>query len=137
MRFDLRGQVVKGFGINEVAAGVFEQAGLKVEVAKRTALAVAWSARRKIFGEGGESFNPGGERGFFGEKQILQERLTDALEIIDVTVGLESDSRLIAEPRNEIMHVGLMFQDHQRGDVALRAGIAGNIEKALEIVEVA
>ncbi len=131
------GQQVERLRVDEEAARVFEQPRLQVELPQRAAALVLRAEAGEVLRETGGAPDLGFERRLLGEEQVFQEALGHALEVADVLVAGERHLGLVVQPREEVVHVRLVLQHHERDDVAVRRGEAVEIHELLERGEVA
>ena len=131
------GQLAEGVGVDEVAAGVFEEAGAEVEFTEGAAFAVFGAELGEGFGEVRIADDGGGKGNFLGEEEVADDAFDFALEVVEVAVLLEGDGGLVVQAGEEIVHVVLMLEDEEGDDVAGGCGIFLGVEEAAEVGEVA
>ena len=128
---------IEGGGVDEEAARVFEKAGAEIEVAEGAAEVVARAGGGEVADELGAALDGCGERGFLGEKEAAEEGVGLRLEVADVAVHGGHLLGLEVQPRDVIVHVRLMLEDHEGDDVAAGRERFRRIEKRAEVGEVA
>src|SRR5262245_33349724 len=81
--FHRGGQAVEGLGIDEVAARVFEEAAVEIELAQRPVLGIPRAALFEFAGERGRAADWPAQRGFLGEEEVLEEAVRDFFDVVD------------------------------------------------------
>src|SRR6185503_1031878 len=92
--------------------------------------------RRKPLGIVGVADNRRSEQCFLREKKVAQKGIHLASEIADVAIHFRHNLRIEAQTRDVVVHLHLMLQHHQGGDVARRAQVLIGVEKPAELREV-
>ena len=127
---------VEGGRVDEKAARVFEKAGAQVEVAQRAAEAVARGGGGEVADKLRAALDGRGERRFLGEKQAAEKGVGLRFEVADVAVHGRHLLRLKVQPRDVIVHVRLMLEHHERGDVAAGCERFRGVEKRAQVGEI-
>jgi len=111
---------VEGRVVNEERAGILEEAGPQIEVPEAATLLVARSHFLKIRSVARCSRHGFGEAGLLGHQEIAQECGFLFLQVANVLITIEHDPGLVVQARDVVVHLGLVFEDHEGHHVAAR-----------------
>jgi hypothetical protein len=116
---------------------MFEVVSLQIELAQRAPFGVEWSKRGESLGVIRVADYWRSEQCILREKKVAQKGILLASEIADVAIHFRHNPGIEAQTREVVVHLHLMLQHHQGGDVTRWAQVLAGVEKPAEVSEVA
>ena len=110
--FDPLRHFIEGLAVNKVTQRITEQSGLEIQIPQGSPVAVARALTGEFGGEVRRAPDRRRQRRSAGEKHRLDKRLTHVSR---------SGPGLSARESDQVVHLGLMCEHHQRNDVAVWA----------------
>ena len=148
------GKRIEGLRVDEIAAWVFEDAGMQIEVAQGAAAGVARTNRGKLLRKAGGSAYAIGQWYFICKEQIFDKRFRRLFELlarrfrervrrsrvcsalIPLLLVVKSDAGFVIRLCNEVVHLRLMRENQVSHYVAVSGEIDGLVEAVAEMGDI-